>query len=157
MAADHGPATVTAGKRAAPEAAARMHARMRNGSLAALIALVIQYALGVAENLYGPMPGARHPVGLFSGGALLAIHGTVGILMAIGSIQAAFEAVRSRNRLFAVTSLIAVLALILATVAGFVFTASGQDAASLTMALAAGIALICYAVNIWALAALARS
>ena len=67
-------------------------AAIRISSLATLVILVIQFALGSAESLYGTMPGAHHPVGLFSGGALLAIHGVLGIALALGAIAAAVVA-----------------------------------------------------------------
>ncbi len=43
------------------------------------------------------------------------------------------------------------LALIAATLTGFMFLDKGQDGASLAMALATGVAMICYGFNIWVL------
>src|SRR5262245_61192264 len=68
-------------------------AAIRTGSLGTLIVLVAQYALGVAESLYGTMPSAHHSIGLFSGGTLLAIHGVLGVLLAVGGIGNAVRSV----------------------------------------------------------------
>lgn len=124
---------------------------IRAGSLAALIILVIQYALGVAEGLYGTMPSAVHSIGLFSGGPLLAIHGVLGILLAVSGISTAVRSVRTKHRPLAISSVIAMLALIAATMTGFIFLDKGEDGASLGMALAGGVAMICYGFNIWVL------
>jgi hypothetical protein len=124
---------------------------IRAGSLATLVILVVQYALGVAEGLYGTMPTADHSIGLFSGGPLLAIHGVLGILLAVGGIGTAVRSIRTRHRPLAISSVIAMLALIAATMTGFIFLDKGQNGASLGMALAGGVATICYGFNIWVL------
>jgi hypothetical protein len=137
MTTDHEAAKATTALRGAPAVRRRLDA-IRTGSLATLIILVVQYALGVAESLYGRMPSAHHSIGLFSGGTLLAIHGVLGILIAVGGVGTAVRSVKTRHRLLATSSVTAMLALIAATVTGFTFLDKGQDGASLGMALATG-------------------
>jgi hypothetical protein len=150
MTPDHQAAAATTPMRGAADANRRLGA-FRTGSLATLIVLVIQYALGAAESLYGSMPDAHHSIGLFSGGALLAVHGVLGILLALGGIGTTVRSVRTRHRPLVISSVTAMLALVAATLTGFMFLDKGQDGASLGMALAAGIAMICYAFNVWVL------
>ena len=150
MTADYEATTTRTPARATPGPQARL-AVIRISSLATLVVLVIQFALGTAENLYGTMPGAHHPLGVFSGGALLAIHGVLGIALSLGAIAAAVRSVRARHRPAAISSVTAMLALIAATLTGFMFLGKGQDGASLAMALATGVAMICYSFNIWVL------
>lgn len=126
-------------------------AAIRTGSFASLVILVVQYALGVAESLYGSTPSADHSIGLFSGGTLLAVHGVLGILLALGGIGTTVRSVRTRHRPLAMSSALAMLALIAATMMGFTFLDNGQDVASLGMALATGVAMICYGFNVWVL------
>lgn len=151
MTSDREATEATTRMRGAPDSK-RQLAAIRTGSLATLVILVVQYALGVAESLYGTMPTARHSIGLFSGGTLLAVHGTLGILLAFGGIGTAVRSVRTRHRPFAISSVLAMLALIAATITGFMFLDKGQDGASLGMALATGVAMICYGFNVWVLA-----
>jgi len=150
MAPDHEALAATTPTRGTPEANRRLDV-IRTTSLATLVILVAQYALGVAESLYGTMPSAHRSIGLFSGGALLAVHGVLGILLALGGIATAARSVRARHRLLAISSVTAMLALIAATLTGFIFLDKGQDGASLGMALATGIAMVCYGFNIWVL------
>ena len=150
MAADYEATAAAAPARIQPAPGPRL-AAIRTSSLATLVILVIQYALGAAESLYGTMPDTRHPVGLFSGGALLAVHGVLGIALAVGAVAAAVRSLRARYRPVAISSVIAMLALVAATLTGFMFLDKGQDGASLGMALATGIAMICYGFNIWIL------
>ncbi len=150
MAADYEATATRTPARGTPGPQARL-AAIRISSLATLVVLVIQFALGTAENLYGTMPGAHHPLGLFSGGALLAIHGILGIALPLGAIAAAVRSLRARHHPAAISSVTAMLALIAATLTGFMFLDKGQDGASLAMALATGVAMICYGFNIWVL------
>ena len=150
MAADY-EATVTRTPARGTPGPERRLAAIRISSLATIVVLVVQSALGTAENLYGTMPAARHPIGLFSGGALLAVHGVLGVALALGAIAAAVRAVRARHRPVAISSVTAMAALIAATLTGFMFLDKGQDGASLGMALATGAAMICYGFNIWVL------
>ena len=150
MAADF-EATVTRTPARGTPGPERRLAVIRVSSLATLVVLVIQFALGTAENLYGAMPGAHHPLGLFSGGALLAVHGVLGVALALGAIAAAVRSVRAGHRAVAISSVTAMLALIAATLTGFMFLDRGQDGASLAMGLATGVAMICYGFNIWVL------
>lgn len=126
-------------------------AAIRTGSLASLVILVVQYALGVSESLYGSMPSPHHSIGLFTGGTLLAVHGVLGTLLALGGIGTTVRSVRTRHRPLAISSVVAMLALIVAALTGFMFLDKGQDGASLGMALATGVAMICYGFNIWVL------
>src|SRR5215469_2978427 len=106
MTTDHEPRKAMTANRGAQAADLRLGA-IRTGSLGTLIILVVQYALGVAESLYGTMPSAQHSIGLFSGGTLLAVHGVLGVLLTLGAIATAVRSVRARHRPLALSSVTA--------------------------------------------------
>ena len=63
-------------------------ARLRRGSLAVLVLLVVEYAIGMYVNLYVTMPGADHGGSLGSaisnGPASLSVHAVIGLLLGLG-------------------------------------------------------------------------
>jgi len=58
----------------------RRQADLRPANLAALIVLIVQFALGMGVNLYVTLPAAGHPghASWFGNGALLALHAALG-------------------------------------------------------------------------------
>jgi hypothetical protein len=114
-----------------------------------LVALVMQFGLGMVLNLYVRVPpGDAHasfiaevrtaPLGL-------TLHAILGILLICAAAVLLTEAVRAKDRLmiaFAATGLAAVSG---AFAAGELFVRSGRDGVSLAMALLTGVALVSYA------------
>jgi heme A synthase len=123
--------------------------RVRMASFGALTMLILQFVLGTAYNLYGTAPTAKKSVGLFSG-PLLAIHVVLGILLIIVAAVLVFRAAQARAGGGAVlaASIVGLLAIAGAAGAGSSFAGNGANGASLGMAIATGVAMLCYAANL---------
>jgi hypothetical protein len=140
--------------RPASTAAASL-ARVRRGSLAALVLLVVQYGIGIYVNLYVTIPRGDHGSGLGSaignGPAMLSSHAVLGLLLGLVAIGVLVQAVMARHLGAIVSSALGVLALASASAAGASFTSSGDAADSMGMAIMTGVALLCYAINLYGL------
>ena len=136
-------------------------ARLRRGSLAVLVLLVIEYAIGMYVNLYVTVPGADHGGGLGeaigNGPASLTLHATIGLLLGLAALGVAAQAVLIRRWALVAASVAGLLAMIFASVAGAGFTSTGDTSASMAMAVLTGVALLCYAANIYLIRVPARS
>ena len=122
--------------------------RIRMASFGALTMLFLQFVLGAAYGLYGTAPTATKSVGLFSS-PLLAIHVILGILLVIAAAMLVFRVVQARaGAALLVTSVIGLVAVIGAAGAGSSFAQDGANGASLGMAIATAIAMLCYTVNL---------
>lgn len=143
--------------RSAPETGL---ARLRRGSLAVLVLLVVQYAIGMYVNLFVTVPRADHGAGLGSaianGPAALSLHAVLGTLLGLGALGVAIQAALVRRRGLVALSLIGLLAMVFASVAGVGFTSTGDDSASMAMSVLGVIGLLCYAANLYLLRASAR-
>ena len=132
-------------------------ARLRRGSLAVLVLLVIEYAIGMYVNLYAAVPGSDHGGGLgnaiANGPASLSLHATLGLLLSLGALGVAAQAVLIRRWALVAASVLGLLAMIFASVAGTGFTSTGDTSASMAMAVLTGVALLCYAANLYLLRA----
>lgn len=141
-------------------AADRRTERLRGASMGAAVMLVIQFALGVGVNLYVTLPAARRggrSVGdAFSSGALLALHTAFGLLLILTALSLLVRAIAARHRPVIVTSAIGLLAIIAAAGSGASFVSDGANGASLGMALATGVAMLCYLVALFILGRPAR-
>jgi hypothetical protein len=132
-------------------------ARLRRGSLAILVLLVIEYAIGMYVNLYAAVPGSDHGGGLGSaiagGPVSLSLHATLGLLLGLGALGVAAQAILIRRLALVAASVVGLVAMIFASVAGTGFTSTGDTSASMVMAVLTGIALLCYAANLYLLRA----
>ena len=132
---------------------------LRRISLGMLAGLLIQYGLGMIVNLYVSVPARDHGSGvltavgraLANGPAALTVHAALGLLLILGAVNLVIRAVVLRLRLVAWLSAAALLAIVGAAASGAAFVGSGADGDSLAMALLTGVALLCYAVNLFAL------
>jgi len=136
-------------------AADRELERLRGASMGAAVMLVIQFGLGTGVNLYVTLPAAgksgRSIGDAFSGGALLALHTVFGLLLVVTAVALLVRAVIARHRPVIVTSAIGLLAIIAAAGSGASFVNDGKNGASLGMALATGVAMLCYIVSLFIL------
>jgi hypothetical protein len=136
---------------------ARDVARLRQGSLAVLVLLVAKYALGMYVNLYVSVPGADHGGGLgaavANGPASLSVHAALGLLLGVAALGVTAQAVLVRRPAVVTASVAGLIAMILASVAGIGFTSTGDGSASMAMAVLTGVALLCYAANLYLLRA----
>jgi heme A synthase len=122
--------------------------RIRMASFGALTMLFLQFVLGAAYSLYGTAPTAKKSVGLFSG-PLLAIHVILGILLIIAAAMLVFRVVQARaGAALLATSVVGLVVILGAAGAGSSFAQDGANGASLGMAIATAVAMLCYTVNL---------
>jgi hypothetical protein len=130
---------------------------VRRTSLGMTMALLVQFALGMVVNLYVAVPARDHGGGVLTavgrafanGPAALAIHAGLGLLILLGTISLLVRAVLSRRRPLIWLSALIVLAVLGATSSGASFVNSGNNGASLGMALLTAVALACLAVILY--------
>ena len=126
---------------------ARARARLLSASMGALSMLVLQFVLGIGVNLYVTVsPGG--PGKAFSNGPLLALHAALGLLLIIAAIDLLVRAVLARHRALIATSAVGLLAVLAAAGGGMAFVKNGQDGASMAMAVATGVAMLCYGASL---------
>jgi len=124
---------------------ARMLSRLRGSSFGALVMLILQFALGVGVNLYiEPKKGGFGQA--FSNGPLLAIHAVLGLLLVIAAIGQLVLAIRAKHGAIIAISAVGLLAIVAAASSGSGFLSDHAEGESLGMALAAAVAMLCYAV-----------
>jgi len=149
---------LTGQQAAAPPSAQKIQShqiRLRRSCLAILIALIVQFALGIGVNLYVTLPAAGHPghSSWFGNGALLALHAALGMFLVLAAIALLVRAIRARNVTLIVISAAGLAAIVLAFFLGASFTDKLTDGYSLGMAIAFAAALACYAIGLYALSA----
>lgn len=97
-------------------------------------------------------PGADHGGSLGSaisnGPASLSVHAVIGLLLGLGALGVAVQSILVRHWGLIAASVIGLLAMIFASVAGTGFTSTGADSASMAMSVLTGIAMLCYAANL---------
>ena len=135
--------------------AASRQAGLRRASLAILIVLIVQFAVGIGVNLYVTLPAAGHPghASWFGNGVLLALHAALGMFLILAAIFVLVRAVMARNVTLIVTSAAGLVAILLAAFFGSGFTDKLTNGYSLGMAIAFAVALACYAIGLYALPA----
>jgi hypothetical protein len=146
--------TVSAAKSAHIAVAAGL-ARLRRGSLAALVLVVAEYVIGMYVNLYVTVPAADRGhslnTAISTGPALLSVHAVVGLLLGLAGLGVLVQSIMARHRIVVAMSAVGLLALAFASVAGAGFVRAGDTSASMAMSVLTGIALLCYAVNLYVL------
>jgi hypothetical protein len=128
---------------------------MRRASLAVLAILVLEYGIGMYVNLYATLPrtdrGASIAAAVAHGPAAVSTHAVLGLLLGLGAIAVLVQAVRSRRPAVIAVSALGLFAVAFAAVTGASFTSTGNQADSMAMAVMTGIALLCYAANLYLL------
>jgi hypothetical protein len=134
---------------------ASRQAGLRQASLAILIVLIVQFAVGIGVNLYVTLPAAGHRghASWFGNGALLAVHAALGMFLILAAIFVLVRAIMARYAPLIVTSAAGLVAILLAAFFGSGFTDKLTDGYSLGMAIAFAAALACYTVGLYALTA----
>jgi hypothetical protein len=144
-----------------------MSREIRYGYLAALIALVAQFLLGMATNLFVQIPlshpGAS-PSEYFSGvfqsvtwailhgpSLWLTLHAVLGLLLVVLAFRLLVPAIRSRNRTAIITAVIGAVAMLGAGFNGGSYLNYHEDFSSMIMASGFAIAVTAYVVGVWAL------
>lgn len=140
-----------------PAASAPSTARLRRSSFGALLALLVQYGLGMGVNLFVNVPdadkgkgvGAAFGKAMSNGPAALAAHAGIGLLLIVNVIVVLVIAIRARHRVALVSSVVATLCVIGAAFSGASFVDKGANSASMSMAVLTLVAVACYAVNLY--------
>ena len=133
-------------------------AGLRANSLAAMVMLVIEFALGVVVNLYTTLPATDAGKTLFSafgaavtdGPVALTLHALLGTLLLITGISAVVRAALLRGGVLITITGVALMAILLAWLSGTRFVGDSGTGESLIMALTTGVAIICYATILFA-------
>jgi hypothetical protein len=144
----------TATRPASPPAPASL-ARLRRGSLVALVLVVAEYLIGMYVNLFVTIPRADHGHGVGSaianGPAILATHAVIGLLLGLAALGVLVQAIMARHVGAIAASAAGLFALAFASAAGASFTTSGHPADSMAMSVLTGVGLLCYAANLYLL------
>lgn len=139
-----------------PQQLARV-ARLRRASLAVLALIVVEYGFGMYVSLYVTVPRADHGGSLTSaianGPAILSVHAVLGLLLGLGAVGVLVQAALSRRGVVIGCSAVGLFALVVAAAAGASFTSSGTAADAMAMSVLTGVALLCYAANLFLLPA----
>jgi hypothetical protein len=138
---------------AAPSTLARRLSGLRRASLATLILLIVQFAVGIGVNLYVSLPaagsGGRKVSQAFSNGPALALHVVLGLLLVLAAIGLLVQAIAARHGSVIAASAVGLVAILLAVMQGFSFVHDSTNAASMTMAVAGSVALLCYVITLY--------
>jgi hypothetical protein len=125
-----------------------MLAGLHRMSLAALLMLVAQYALGIVLNLYVAVPASDEHAGIMrvivTGPLTLTLHVLLGLGLVGTAIVLLVRAVTLRDRRFAALAAGGLTAIAGAFAAGEIFVHNGQQFASAAMAILTAVALLCY-------------
>ncbi|HEV2346007.1 MAG TPA: hypothetical protein VGS97_18045 [Actinocrinis sp.] len=133
--------------------------RLRRASFGSLLALLIQYGLGMGVSLFVNVPDADKGRGtgeafgkaLSSGPAALAAHAGIGLLLIVNVIVVLVLAIRTRLPSMIISAAVGLLCVIGAAFSGADFVDKGMNSSSMTMAVLTGVAIACYAVNLYVL------
>src|SRR5215472_13522893 len=111
--------------------------RVRWASLAVLTLTLVEYGIGMYVNLYVTIPKADHRgslTGAISNGpTTLSIHAAVGLLLGLAALGVLVQSIMARRGGVIVLSVLGLLALAFADVAGTGFTSTGDASASMAM------------------------
>ena len=134
---------------AAASLRARRLAGLQRASLGALVMLTVQFALGVGVNLYVSLPAHGRTSQAFSSGPLLALHAVLGLLLVLAAIGALTQAVVVRHGPAIAAAAVGLVAVLAAALQGFSFVHDGTNQASMGMAVAGTLAMLCYAIMLY--------
>jgi hypothetical protein len=122
---------------------------LRGACLVTLAAIAVQFGLGVILNLYVQVPSSDAHAGwlqeIETAPAALTAHAVLGLLLLGSAAIVAIQAIAVRHAALITVATVGIVALIGAFAAGEEFVKDGSNGASLTMALLASVALLCYA------------
>lgn len=143
----------------APERSRRARSipALRNMVMAMLVALIVQYGLGISVNLKAQLPPPRAGAGagkgigtaLSEGVPLLVAHVVVGMVLLLGALALVAQAAGSGHRLILASSIVGLVCVWIAFFTGGTFVSNGDDNASLVMGLLAGAAILSYLIALY--------
>jgi hypothetical protein len=123
------------------------------------VILLIQYCLGISVNLYSTLPAADHGKSLFggftsavgNGPVLLTVHALLGTLLLITAVAALIRSSRLAAPPPIALTAVALVAIVVGWLSGSEFVRHMKSGASVAMALATAVAILCYALVIFLL------
>jgi hypothetical protein len=126
---------------------------LRTNSFAAVVMLLIEFALGVGVNLYATLPASDHGKGLLpafgravtGGPIILTLHALLGTILLITGVSAVVRAALTHQPVLMTVTGIALLAIIVAWLSGSRFVGDMANGSSFAMAIATGVTILCYA------------
>jgi hypothetical protein len=138
-----------------PNATSRVRG-LRANALAAVVMLLTEYCLGISVNLYSTVPATDGGKPLLSGFTaavgdgplLLSLHALLGTLLLITAVAAVGRSLRLAATGPIALTIVALIAIIVAWLAGSEFVGHMDSGTSLNMALATAVAILCYALVI---------
>ena len=137
----------------APAVSERRLSGLRRASLGALVMLIVQFALGIGVNLYVTLPaagsGGRKASQAFSDGPALALHVALGLLLVLAAIGLLVQAIAARHGPVIAVATVGLVAILLVVIQGFSFVHDSTNAASMGMAVATAVAMLCYVVTLF--------
>jgi hypothetical protein len=147
-----------------PNATPRI-AGFRANALAAVVMLLVEYGLGISVNLYSTLPASDPGKSLFAGFTsavgdgplLLSLHALLGTLLLITASAALARSLRLGATPPIALTTVALLVIVAAWLAGSEFVGHMKNGASLVMALATAVAILCYALVIFLVGSSPRS
>jgi hypothetical protein len=126
---------------------------VRANSFAAIVMLLIEFGLGIGVNLYAKLPGSDAGKSILpafghaatGGPVVLALHAILGTLLPVTGITAVVRAALIRRSLLIAFTSVALLSIIVAWLSGARFVGSMANGASMAMAIATAVSVLCYA------------
>jgi hypothetical protein len=117
-------------------------------SFAMCVLLLVQYGLGIGVNLFVTLPGQDHRAGLgaaiTNGPVAVSIHAVLGLALIVIALATAVRAAVIRHGGIITLAVAGLAALASAAINGTRFVGTGQNGASMAMAMAWAAALLCY-------------
>ena len=122
---------------------------LRRSCLVTLVAIAVQFSLGMILNLYVAIPSADAHASwmgeMKTAPAALTAHAVIGLLLVVGAVVVVIQAIAVRSGALIAGATGGIVALIGAFAAGEVFVKDSSTGASLAMSVLASVALLCYA------------
>jgi hypothetical protein len=126
---------------------------LRMNSFAAVVMILLEFGLGVGVNLFSTLPQADHGRGLFTafgstvtgGPVVLAVHAVLGTVLLITGVSAVVRASLIRQPALILITVIALLGIVAAWLSGARFVGTMANGASMAMAIATAVSILCYA------------
>ena len=142
----------TTQERMAPIGPKRLNG-LRMNSFAAVVMILLEFSLGVGVNLYSTLPHSDHGKTLFTafgsavtgGPVVLAVHALLGTVLLVTGVSALTRAALIRQPSLILLAVIAFLGIVVAWQSGARFVGTMANGASMTMATATAVSILCYA------------
>jgi hypothetical protein len=134
---------------------------LRGNSFGALVILLVQYGLGIWVNLYAHIPATDRGANVASGFARaisngpvgLSVHAVLGVILIASAAAALVRAFLVRRTVLIAAAAAGLICIVTAGFSGAAFVGNGGNAASMSMAIAAGVAIFAYALILFRSAA----